>query len=827
MPPGACAQGGTPPEFLARNTEAPFCYLVGTARSWRILSGTLADGDSIVLEARQADRVLASGPELDVSGLHIKVTREGRLQIDAAEDVDMLALNLEVALERQPGKSVSQRLEVRAAPPPRPISYVSDLTDDLIRIFWNAESGTFRPIERNAFDQYFRRLQAHGVSRLIVWQNPYPCMTRASDHRPDDWERYERQARAIVDSPQLAGPLGGKGRLASWSWLRQILALRLNPEFGRMFADSAAAHGIALSASFRPFEPALTKYYEVPAFDDDGMYLWGFLPLATPLVNYHADEVGFAHYRTLLREMGQDAAAEPGEVELNGVANAAELARPFEMGELPLTIAASHFPPIDVESLVLVRASDGQFQLRRFAEIRDRAEAGRTLVDGFQLEADGPTTLRITGLSVPAGYRYLVLTNPTDAPKAIRATELTVRSQGGTPLGRLNYYWALPQSDAAGSSTHLAGITTDGEYRTTFQTTDNSINILRANPPAENFAGASLVIDLGRPWAVEMIDFQRPATRQLAITQLQTLLSLPAFDEIFINTRSHTQLAGCTGDGDEGIRTQLHYRLQGKNYAHLGIDRAYAPRSLAENDRLRRLVVDAQSIGRITQWQAGEWQQPCDSADSSYVWRFERKHAIADGVRLLLADIEQNFPGVRVRVVVPPTDSTIERLQAGLDEMHKPDGTLYGRDYYHHIWSSLNYIPEIGDGMSMADFSGLSVEPVFLGIRFAPDDQPLDLYLAHCFRDLADNRGSSFRGPRSFFYEAQETLRGDDLAALRRRREAIICRLLAERTEIKEVLLYEAADWLYNLPLSDPDLCGHAFLDDCPHIKADANDGER
>ncbi len=81
--------------------------------------------------------------------------------------------------------------------------------------------------------------------------------------------------------------------------------------------------------------------------------------------------------------------------------------------------------------------------------------------------------------------------------------------------------------------------------------------------------------------------------------------------------------------------------------------------------------------------------------------------------------------------------------------------------------------------------------------------------------DMADNRGSSFRGPRSFFYEAQETMRAADRKKMRKRREQIICTLLSHRNEIKEVLLYEAADWTYFLPLSDPDHCGHGYLDRC------------
>ena len=68
---------------------------------------------------------------------------------------------------------------------------------------------------------------------------------------------------------------------------------------------------------------------------------------------------------------------------------------------------------------------------------------------------------------------------------------------------------------------------------------------------------------------------------------------------------------------------------------------------------------------------------------------------------------------------------------------------------------------------------------------------------------------------KSFFYEAQETLRAADKPAKRKRREAIICNLL-DRPEVNEILLYEAADWTYYLPLSDRLLSGHGYLDRQP-----------
>src|SRR6185295_6128759 len=116
-------------------------------------------------------------------------------------------------------------------------------------------------------------------------------------HHPEHWQRYAGQARAIIDSRELDEVFARHKGLPNWQWLEFIMALRLNSDAGPMFVRSAAEHGISLTASFEPFESALTKYYEVPTFDADGNYLWGFLPLAMPAVNYAPEEICFAHYR--------------------------------------------------------------------------------------------------------------------------------------------------------------------------------------------------------------------------------------------------------------------------------------------------------------------------------------------------------------------------------------------------------------------------------------------------------------------------------------------------------------------------------------------------
>ena len=62
----------------------------------------------------------------------------------------------------------------------------------------------------------------------------------------------------------------------------------------------------------------------------------------------------------------------------------------------------------------------------------------------------------------------------------------------------------------------------------------------------------------------------------------------------------------------------------------------------------------------------------------------------------------------------------------------------------------------------MLDLKGLRAEPMFLGLRDLPDDGPVKIFLDAYLKNQADNHGSSHRGPKSFFYEAQYTLRNKD-----------------------------------------------------------------
>lgn len=799
------------PVLSPRNTEVPFCYTVGSSRSWPVFSGELKEHDKLLLTARRDDSILANGEELNVEGLHLTLSRGGLLNVNAARDTQAEFL-LDVAVERKGQRVEQQRLEIRLAPPDRPISYVSDLLDDLIRIFWDTSSHRFRPVTTDSFDQYFRRLQAQGITRLIVWPSAFPVIADPQNYEAEHWTRFSQQAQAILDCEELSNSMRKTASLKSYEWQRMLMRARMDPEFDRMFTTSAKQHGIRLTVSFRPFEAALTKYYEVPAFDTDGTWLWGFLPGATPTVNYRSGEVSFAHYREILRHLGKADEATLQSVEIGGLTDSEPLAARLQDGHSDFELVASPVPPLDEHSFVLHRQVDGSFGLVRYGTIREQVEAQWVRLKArFRFKDD---RLVIDEFKVPESHRYLLLRSRSEVGDRLElpvVPDVTLRAAAGNPLGRCNIFCSRNGDSPEARSTRVAGITPDGLFRTEFQAIESSIDLFR-KAKAKNWrlGDGTLVIDRCDRWSVEMTDFNRPAAREAVIREMTTILKYDAFDEIMINTRSHTQLSASTGDGPDGIRPMAYYRTRGVNYYHYGIDRAFAPLSTADNEHIRSAPIE-----QITTWQQGEWQGPCQSANSPYIWRYQRNRAIANGVRALLVDLEREFPGTRIRAVIPESEAVIKGTQNDLADMARPEGGVYGRDYYRHIRGSLNHIPAIGEGMAMVDLSGLSVEPVFLGIRFAPDAGPLNAFVNRCTSDLADNRGSSYRGPRSFFYEAQETLRGKNFDLKRPRREEIICELL-RRKEIEEVLLYEAADWTYNLPLSDRNLYSYSFLDDCP-----------
>lgn len=813
------------------NTQAPFCFRAEGKRSWRILTGPLGPTQRIEMQLLDGETVKSSGAEINHGGLSITVSPAGRLQVAAGAEATKSAYRLKVTLISADDQRTVETLSLRAAPPKRPIGYIADLVDDLIHTYYDGAAKKFRPIDRGAIDQYFRRLQAHGVHRLIVWHSPFPYFTRPEDHDPEHWRRYAAQANAILDSRELDEGYAKNAGLPSWMWLEFLLALRLNPEAGPMFVQSAAEHGIHLTVSFRPFESALTKYYEVSTFDADGDYLWGFLPLAAPLVNYRPDDVCFGHYRQILEQMGQADRGRIGAIELPGLKQAAELIQNYGPTG-GFEVRASPFPPIASDCFVLARQADGEFRLVRYETLRHQTESQLPIIAGFRLEAMGDDSAKLVGLEVPPETRFLWLSHPHAEKHQLgldREFPVRLQSRAGNRLQRETIYWVFDEAAPGGQESRIVGIAPDGEYRAVFQANQNSITqVLNHNGPVP-LRNNSVVIDLGPLWSVEMLDFQQPAARNMAVAQMKSLLDLKAagdpfagemetrsiYDELFVNTRSHVDLATSFADGVDGQKPIAHYYRTGRRYLHhLGLDKAYAPRSVSDMPRLKQAARD--NVERITTWQDAEWREPCQDADSPFVWRLARNLAVGQGVTMLLRDLEREFPQTRIRAVIPPRESAVHRIQQALDELAAPGGGFYGRDYYQRLWCSNNHIPTIGEGMALVDLTGTKIEPVFLGSGgYQPDFPPFRLFVDEQIRDLAGNRGSSFQGPRSYFFEAQFTLRAANLEEARNHREQMICELLSRRENIGEVLLYEATDWLHTLPLDDPDYCSHAFTERC------------
>ena len=255
----------------ARNTEVPFCYRAGDLRRWPV----------VVRRCSQHEKLLVAkdaGPqpttELSVDGLDVRVS-DGFLNV-AATDSSAGTVTLDLIVSRGNEVQERQSITLRPAPPDRPISYVADLVDDLIRIYWDSKSRQFRPVTKDGFDQYFRRLQAQGITRLIVWQSPFPLIVDSNNYADEDWQRFAAQAQAILKCDALNQELRKSKYPKGYNWLGLMMQLRLSDDFARMFTQSADEHGIRLTASYRPFEAALTKYYEVPTFDHDGTWLWAF-----------------------------------------------------------------------------------------------------------------------------------------------------------------------------------------------------------------------------------------------------------------------------------------------------------------------------------------------------------------------------------------------------------------------------------------------------------------------------------------------------------------------------------------------------------------------
>lgn len=827
--PAGRAQAGA--LYLASQNEGvPFPYLLQGTRSWPILRRALPEGFRINFTAKVDGRVLATGPVLHLGAITVSIDHNQKLLIIAKVQETPLSFSLDLQLTLPGGTSEHQTLSIVPAPSKRPLSYLADFGDDLISIF-NTPFGSkndnngWLSVTKNAFDQYFRRCQLQGIDRLIMWMSPMPYISDSTNYAPEDWARYKAQVTAMIESPIFNDLISQQRKTIKhipWDWVRQLNIYRLMQDFGSLLSQSAVDHNVKLTASFRPFETALTKYYEMPVFDEGGNYLWGFLPMASPVINYKTSQTTFAHYRTILEKMGQSEKGRIGSISITGVTNPDAFLKRFRSKGDNIRITASNYPPIRRGSLVLRRKGNTRFELEKFGDFAALAESKLKPLTDYKITVN-KDTVHIHGLNVASNVRFLILSNPANAEESLdfpAFEPVKLFARAGNAIGRENIYWVLDSEDSLSDRTRVAGISLSNvdEIATEFNTTEDGYGHLYKNKfdriPLKH---SLLVIDLGAPYSVEMLDLNQPAMRNNVIKEMKTMLDLPAFDELFINTRSHVSLAAYQADGNEGIKPLVYYRQNRRNYHHLGIDRAYAPLAIASDPVLKQWAKDPKLVERITTWQHGEWNGFSQQESSPYRWRYARNKAVAQGVRLLLEDFEAAFPGIRTRVVIPMRDSSAEKVIDRISILRKPGNNTYVRNYDGGIWSSINYIRSIGEGMAMLDLTGLKAEPVFFGVRDIPDLSSFDIYFDESIRDFSNNRGSQFQGPRSFFFEAQYTLRvpAKDYDLARKKREELICKILSFKQDVNEVILYEACDWLYKLPFNDPDLSGNYFIEQC------------
>ncbi|HUP11031.1 MAG TPA: hypothetical protein VM187_02425, partial [Niastella sp.] len=454
-----------------------------------------------------------------------------------------------------------------------------------------------------------------------------------------------------------------------------------------------------------------------PVFDKNANYLWGFLPAATPVINYETDHTAFAHYRTILDKMGESEKGRIGSISIHGVTNADAFLKRFQSKGDNLRIVASNYPPLRSNSLVLQRQHNASFALMKFGDFAAQAADKLKSVTGYKIAVKGDV-LRIDNLDVASNIRYLILSNPAGADEALDLPTLEpvkLFARAGNAIGRENVYWVLDSEDSLSSQTHVPGIPVPGVdgIATEFNTTEDGYKYLYQKGDARTtLKNRLLVIDLGAAYSVEMLDLNQPVMRANVIKEMKTILDLPAFDEIFVSSRSHVSLSAYQGDGQEGIKPLVYYRQNHLSAQQLGIDRAYAPLAVANDSILRKWAADPKLVERITTWQPGEWDGYCQQKDSPYRWRYARNKAVSTGVRLLLGDFEAAFPNVRTRIVIPMDESSAGRVDERIKTLTKSDGSHYGKDYNGGIWSTINYIRSIGEGMAMLDLTGLKTEPV-------------------------------------------------------------------------------------------------------------------
>ncbi len=481
-----------------------------------------------------------------------------------------------------------------------------------------------------------------------------------------------------------------------------------------------------------------------------------------------------------------------------------------------MDIKISQFPPFDPNAYVLVKLSNEKYKLVRYHHIQEKTLSKKITIPCTKFEPEKNNNIRLLNLNIPVEYRFIQISSHSSSEDSISlSTDAPVRiiAKAGNPLGKFNNYWVIADQKKDTYGTRVGPLFQTGTLRSQFDTTRKSENYFLTQPETISLNENILVIDRGDAYTDEMINLQNAETRKIAIKQIRDILSYPAFDEILINTRSQTQLAGSWGDRKLGVRPTLEYRRKKvKGYRQLGLDYGYGPASIGRNqDLVQAIKNNPKAIRELTHHVSMEWESTCQSPTRPYHWRYMRNKAIAKGLRLFFEDLRKEFPETRIRAVLPPSATVEKNVKEAISKMKKEKGQNYDPDYFRYLCSYLNYIPAIGEGMTMVDLNGLNIEPMILGYRGLPDKEPRQIYLKEFLKDLRIKH--DYKGPYSFYYEAQESLRTPAKYKPQEKREEIIKELLADPDDIKEVILYEAANWIQYLPFQDKIHGQHGYLD--------------
>ena len=210
------------------NTMAPYAYLHESSRSWPVALPDHKTYDTINLQIIRDDKTQASGHPVQYDGIRIELTPQNKLVIHSEKNSPRHEFDLKLTLLSKGKETFNQILHVQPAPPDRPITYLSDMIDELIGFFYDSKSYQFKPIVKEGLDQYFRRVQAQGIKRLIVWQSPFPFSAKPSDFSEPVRLEYLAIAKALTTHPRMNQSLSEEKALTSWKWQRLKIQLNFN-----------------------------------------------------------------------------------------------------------------------------------------------------------------------------------------------------------------------------------------------------------------------------------------------------------------------------------------------------------------------------------------------------------------------------------------------------------------------------------------------------------------------------------------------------------------------------------------------------------------------